>query len=213
MVSLEIYRGSSQDGNQTIKDDFDDVQHLVKIKKSLSLFIEPLSDVQWYSDGLPILTNHLIVFTKCSTGQYLWVTSGFIYSDVINWLKHFKTNTMWASAKTSIYLSLPWPKILNISDIFFLKLKLEIFKLNVINVPSVSNVPFIVEQHQNVLNCHYHQTHVQSWLEQIGLCIWRQDEKQVSIKKKKKHFPQNERIAFWNVCTNTDNNRVISCTM
>lgn len=39
MVSLEIYRGSSQDGNQTIKDDFDDVQHVVKIKKSLSLFI------------------------------------------------------------------------------------------------------------------------------------------------------------------------------
>lgn len=38
-VSMEIYIGSSPDGNQTIKQDFDDVQHLVKIKKSLSLFI------------------------------------------------------------------------------------------------------------------------------------------------------------------------------
>lgn len=40
MVSLDIYRGSSPDGNQTIKRDFDDVQHLVKIKMSLSFFIQ-----------------------------------------------------------------------------------------------------------------------------------------------------------------------------
>lgn len=29
MQSLKIYRDSSQDGNKTIKDDFDAVQHLV----------------------------------------------------------------------------------------------------------------------------------------------------------------------------------------
>lgn len=36
-VSLNIYRGSRPDGNQTIKNDFDDVQHLVKNKKIYTL--------------------------------------------------------------------------------------------------------------------------------------------------------------------------------
>lgn len=33
MQSLKIYRDSSQDGNKTIKDDFDAVQHLVSNQK------------------------------------------------------------------------------------------------------------------------------------------------------------------------------------
>lgn len=45
MASLNIYRGSSPDGNQTIKQDFDAVQHLVKMKKSPLLFIQLSSDV------------------------------------------------------------------------------------------------------------------------------------------------------------------------
>lgn len=38
MASLEIYRGSSGDGNQTIKQDFDAVQFLVNDQKSHSEF-------------------------------------------------------------------------------------------------------------------------------------------------------------------------------
>lgn len=124
------------------------------------------------------------MFTKCSTGQYLWVTSGFIYSDVINWLKHFKTNTMWAGAKTSIYLSLPWPKILNISDIFFFKLKLEISKWNVINVPSVPNVLFIVERHQSVfIIILVRHTYKAGW---SRLCVYLKTGWETSVNKRKR---------------------------
>lgn len=45
MQSLKIYRDSSQDGNKTIKDDFDAVQHLVSDQKVTLNFILLLSNM------------------------------------------------------------------------------------------------------------------------------------------------------------------------
>lgn len=45
MVSLNIYRGSSPDGNQTIKQDFDAVQHLVKVENLSHYCIQLFSGV------------------------------------------------------------------------------------------------------------------------------------------------------------------------